>query len=88
MTDRVVVGETDNGGSSGGAPNLTVDLNAPVELPGALARADALQAQAILEYIEGRPAAAVRSTIPQVAQAPRTAPRRPRCRTRTGARRP
>jgi exopolysaccharide biosynthesis polyprenyl glycosylphosphotransferase len=73
MADRVVGGKTDTRATTDPPPDLTVELDAPVELPGALARADALQAQAILDYLEERPTR--RATTSPVTQPVRSAPR-------------
>jgi exopolysaccharide biosynthesis polyprenyl glycosylphosphotransferase len=76
MSDRVVVGRTEIGASSNAnsdsRSDFAIDLDEP-PLPGELARADALQARAILEYLEGRPPAS--AATPSVVRVARTAPR-------------
>src|SRR3954454_13355690 len=54
MSDRVDVGSS--GYAASGAPEaeLSAMLDGTPDLSGELARADALQAQAILDYLEGR----------------------------------
>jgi exopolysaccharide biosynthesis polyprenyl glycosylphosphotransferase len=74
MTERVDVGRTDLGASpdtSASDFDLTGFL---AEVPNELARADALQAQAILEYLEGHAAPARRDDKPSVDAPVRRAP--------------
>jgi exopolysaccharide biosynthesis polyprenyl glycosylphosphotransferase len=74
MTERVDVGRADLGVPSDDRnSDFTVSLDAPLELSGDLARADALQAQAILEYLERRPLTSARPTAPVIRTA-RSAP--------------